>query len=191
MQNVVLVFDGCPNVQTTLERLREAPEAAGKRDAVVRVLRIDDDPAAHREQFVGSPSVRVDGIDVEPAARVRTDFGLPCRVYAVGERLEGAPPSNGSSLLSGESAPRVRIPWRRPPVLVRAVARGVSASGVYARCRRERYCGLRSSLFAAISMASSMSLSTASFVVCAPVPDVRISIVVASMLQFQGSAERS
>lgn len=107
MQNIdVLIFDGCPNVDATLQRVREALDAAGKRDAVVRVLRVEDEEAAKRERFLGSPSVRVDGVDVEPAARVRTDFGLQCRVYAVDERLDGAPSVEWiGAALRGEHAP--------------------------------------------------------------------------------------
>lgn len=102
----VLIFDGCPNVDAALRRVREALEAAGKRDAVVRVLRVEDEEAAQRERFLGSPSVRVDGVDVEPAARVRTDFGLQCRVYAFEERLDGTPPVEWiSAALRGEQAP--------------------------------------------------------------------------------------
>ncbi len=107
MQSIdVLVFEGCPNVDATLERVHDALEAAGQRDAVVRVIRVEDDHAAQRERFLGSPSVRVDGVDVEPAARGRTDFGLQCRVYAFDERLDGVPPLEWiRAALAGEGGP--------------------------------------------------------------------------------------
>ena len=31
--------------------------------------------------FLGSPTVRIDGLDIEPSARQRTDFGMMCRRY--------------------------------------------------------------------------------------------------------------
>jgi hypothetical protein len=31
--------------------------------------------------FLGSPTVRIDGLDVEPSARQRTAFGILCRTY--------------------------------------------------------------------------------------------------------------
>jgi hypothetical protein len=35
--------------------------------------------------------VHVDGVDVEPGAQARDDFGLGCRIYAFDGRLAGAP----------------------------------------------------------------------------------------------------
>jgi catechol 2,3-dioxygenase-like lactoylglutathione lyase family enzyme len=37
--------------------------------------------AAQTERFLGSPTVRVDGRDVEPDAETRTDHGIKCRIY--------------------------------------------------------------------------------------------------------------
>ncbi len=41
-----------------------------------------DTETAHRLKFLGSPSIRVNGLDVEPEARSRTEFGMMCRTYA-------------------------------------------------------------------------------------------------------------
>ena len=99
----VLVFDGCPNVDVTVERARAAITKANI-PADVRVVRVESDEDAKRLHFLGSPSVRVDGVDIEPSATSRDDFGLQCRVYTVGSRLEGAPPTDWiASALRGES----------------------------------------------------------------------------------------
>jgi hypothetical protein len=46
------------------------------------VLRAVDTPEdAERERFLGSPTVRVNGRDVDPGAGERTDYGLKCRIY--------------------------------------------------------------------------------------------------------------
>lgn len=87
----VLAFEGCPNVGTAVDRAHAAAAAAGP-SASVRVVLIETVEDAHRLQFLGSPTVRVDGVDVDPSARERRDFGLQCRVYAVDGRLQGAPP---------------------------------------------------------------------------------------------------
>jgi len=86
----ILFFDGCPNLTGTVERVRAA---AGEADVMLRLHRVESEAEAREAHFLGSPSVRVDGIDVEPAARGRTDFALQCRVYPreLGG-LEGAPP---------------------------------------------------------------------------------------------------
>jgi hypothetical protein len=87
----VLVFEGCPNAEVTLERARAAALAAGV-GADVQVVLVQTDEEARRLRFLGSPSVRVDGVDVDPDVASRDDFGLQCRVYAVGARMQGAPP---------------------------------------------------------------------------------------------------
>jgi hypothetical protein len=86
----LLYFDDCPNYETLLPHLRELLRGAGLRD-VVRPRCIADDDAAQRERFLGSPTVRVDGQDVEPGASERRDFGMKCRLYATGDGLRGTP----------------------------------------------------------------------------------------------------
>jgi hypothetical protein len=99
----VLVFDGCPNVDMTVERAHAAIMKANI-PADVRVVRVESEEDANRLHFLGSPSVRVDGVDIEQSATSRDDFGLQCRVYTVGSRLEGAPPTDWiASALRGES----------------------------------------------------------------------------------------
>ena len=39
---------------------------------------------AVRIGFLGSPTVRIDGLDIEPSARQRTAFGMMCRTYEGG-----------------------------------------------------------------------------------------------------------
>jgi hypothetical protein len=86
----VLYFDGCPNHEALLPRLREILS----RDGIptdIDLRRIADDEAAQRERFLGSPTVRVDGRDVEPDAERRTDYGMKCRLYRTPAGLSGQP----------------------------------------------------------------------------------------------------
>jgi hypothetical protein len=55
------------------------------------ILREITEQDAEREQFLGSPTLRIDGRDVEPGAADRTDYGLKCRIYHTGEGLTGLP----------------------------------------------------------------------------------------------------
>lgn len=87
----LLVFDGCPNVDATLERVHAAIREANV-GASVRVVLVASDEQAQRLRFLGSPTVRVGGADVDPSAEDRVHFGLQCRVYSVRGRLDGAPP---------------------------------------------------------------------------------------------------
>jgi len=91
MKVEVLYFDGCPNHEALLPHLRELLESAGASPAI-ELVRVEDAEAAERERFLGSPTVRVDGEDVEPGAADRTDFGLKCRLFATPEGLRGLPP---------------------------------------------------------------------------------------------------
>jgi hypothetical protein len=86
----LLYFDGCPNHEALLPRLREI---VGDSDvsAEVDLRRISDDNAAQRERFLGSPTVRVDGHDVEPGAERRSDFGMKCRLYRTASGVSGQP----------------------------------------------------------------------------------------------------
>lgn len=86
-----MYFEGCPSHEAFLPRLHELL-AQAEVDVAVRQRRVESDEAADRERFLGSPTLRVDGVDVDPGAGDRTDFGLKCRLYPTGQELRGAPP---------------------------------------------------------------------------------------------------
>jgi len=75
----LLWWEGCPSTEKALETLREVLGEEGlDPDAVVlREVRTDGD--AERERFVGSPTIRIGGVEVAPAEHEPT--GLNCRVY--------------------------------------------------------------------------------------------------------------
>jgi hypothetical protein len=87
----LLYFEGCPHYEAMLARLRELLRSAGVGDRI-QLRRIPDERAARRERFLGSPTVRVDGRDVEPGASKRSDFGMTCRLYATADGLRPMPP---------------------------------------------------------------------------------------------------
>lgn len=91
MKVELLYFDGCPGSERFLPRLRELVQLAGV-GAELELRHVDSVEAAVRERFLGSPTVRVDGVDVEPDVEGRSDFGLKCRLYATPDGLRGAPP---------------------------------------------------------------------------------------------------
>lgn len=81
----------CPNAIEFLPRLRTLVADTGLSEPV-QVRRIDDAEQAQREQFLGSPTVRVNGRDVDPGAGRREDYGLSCRLYAGPDGVRGTPP---------------------------------------------------------------------------------------------------
>jgi hypothetical protein len=106
----VMYFDGCPNVEIATDHAREAVAAAGVL-AEVRLVRIDGNTEAMRRQFLGSPTVRVNGEDVDVSARDRMDLGLQCRVYKVDSKLVGMPPVAWiEAALRGDAKGRAEVP---------------------------------------------------------------------------------
>ncbi|MFR9777253.1 thioredoxin family protein [Micromonospora sp. MS34] len=87
----VLYFDGCPNHEGLEEHLRSLLAVAGF-DTPITSRRIDSDEQAQREHFVGSPTIRINGVDVDPTLSGREDYGLMCRVYQTEHGLRGTPP---------------------------------------------------------------------------------------------------
>ena len=90
MRIELLYFDECPNWQATLNELRSVLQELHLPEEV-HVVRVESEQDAKRVRFLGSPSVRVNGKDVERGAP-EGDYGLRCRVYWVGGRARGAPP---------------------------------------------------------------------------------------------------
>lgn len=90
MRIELLYFDGCPNHEPVAERLPELFARAGVA-ADIELRRVESDEEAQRVRFLGSPTLRVRGRDVEPGADARDDFGLKCRLYRTAEGLSGVP----------------------------------------------------------------------------------------------------
>ena len=91
MKVEVLFFSGCPNHVPTVDRLREVL-AREETPAEMIEVEVKDAATAQQVGFLGSPSIRVDGQDVEPAVRGTRAFGMMCRTYVDGGRRAGVPP---------------------------------------------------------------------------------------------------
>jgi hypothetical protein len=91
MQVELLYFDGCPGYESLLPRLKELL-ADHAPDATFQLRAIESLEAADEHRFLGSPSVRVNGRDVEPGAGARQDFGLTCRLYTRPDGRTREPP---------------------------------------------------------------------------------------------------
>jgi hypothetical protein len=75
----LLWWEGCPSWERALAMLREEMRTAGLGHDALDVTEVRTGEDAEREGFVGSPTIRVDGRDIQPP----TDHpaGLTCRVY--------------------------------------------------------------------------------------------------------------
>ena len=81
MEVTLLWWAGCPSHPVVREQLRELGVPFVEREIV-------DEADAVREGFVGSPTIRVDGVDL-----FETDEppGLTCRIYMVEGRFSPVP----------------------------------------------------------------------------------------------------
>jgi hypothetical protein len=79
MKIEVLYVPGCPNYQPAVERIRKVLVSESLR-ADIEGIPISSEVAANVLEFIGSPTIRVNGTDVEP--NHRNAIGLACRLYA-------------------------------------------------------------------------------------------------------------
>jgi hypothetical protein len=86
----VLTFDGCPHAEPALALVERVLADTGIA-ATVRRLDVPDAGTAEVERFLGSPTIRVDGRDIEPGADERHQYVLACRVYRTEHGTAGEP----------------------------------------------------------------------------------------------------
>jgi hypothetical protein len=86
----VLYVEDCPNFPAALALVERVAAELGI-NAEVRATIITDQTAAERTRFVGSPTIRVDGRDVDPDGELAGEYTLECRLYWHEHRLAGYP----------------------------------------------------------------------------------------------------
>lgn len=75
----LLWWRGCPSAEPALARVCEVLAEQGLGDTVVQMREVDTEADAERERFVGSPTIRIGGVEVAPDPG--EPIGLTCRVY--------------------------------------------------------------------------------------------------------------
>jgi hypothetical protein len=91
MRIELLYFDGCPSHERLQPRLERLLREGAVSDPI-ELRRVESAEAAELERFIGSPTLRIDGQDIEPGADQRSDFGLKCRLYRSADGTSGQPP---------------------------------------------------------------------------------------------------
>ena len=86
----ILSFAGCPNHDAARELVGRVSAELGLHPDV-RLVNVETPEDAQRLRFLGSPTIRVNGHDVEPGADERDDFARSCRVYRTGSGFKGQP----------------------------------------------------------------------------------------------------
>jgi hypothetical protein len=86
----LLTTSNCPHRDAALALVQRV---CGQSDgqAEIRVIQVADQPAAERLRFLGSPTIRVNGRDIEPGAEWNDEYVCGCRLYQGEHSLRGLP----------------------------------------------------------------------------------------------------
>jgi hypothetical protein len=79
MRVELLYWDGCPSHPKALAELREAMVDVALDPGTIVVREVETQSEAALERFVGSPTIRIDGVDIQSPRE--EPIGLTCRVY--------------------------------------------------------------------------------------------------------------
>ena len=90
MKVELLYIRDCPNHKRTVEMVRDVLRENGLPLDIFEIV-ISTPAEAIGFSFPGSPTVRVDGVDVEPGSATPCDFAVTCRTYLVNGARQGAP----------------------------------------------------------------------------------------------------
>ncbi|HUZ16984.1 MAG TPA: DUF2703 domain-containing protein [Spirochaetia bacterium] len=85
----VYFTEGCPNAEPTVELVRRTLMRTDA-EALVHTIQVDDINQAERFHFLGSPSVQINGRDIETARRKDAPF-FGCRLYWSNGTMTGSP----------------------------------------------------------------------------------------------------
>jgi hypothetical protein len=76
-----LYFEDCPSHDVALSRLREVLSEEGIA-ADIEIIKVETDEQARSLQFVGSPTMRINGEDIIPPSDMEI-VGLACRTFVL------------------------------------------------------------------------------------------------------------
>lgn len=86
----LLWFEGCPNHIAAEALTRDVMAELGIAAPIIRV-EVPDEETGIAVRFPGSPTVRINGRDIEPGFADCDDCTPRCRVYFVDGRMTGVP----------------------------------------------------------------------------------------------------
>ena len=90
MNTQLFYFDDCPCYQKALDNLNEALRSEGVA-AQVQMMRVASEQNARAKRFIGSPAIRIDGMDIEGPEAEEKGHGFACRIYSQDGRSAGWP----------------------------------------------------------------------------------------------------
>lgn len=93
MKVIIFHTELCPHYERALAELHTVLEQEGIRPQV-ELIEVQDEAQARTLRFLGSPTIRINGLDIEEARREAQphEFGLACRLYQHNGMALGWPP---------------------------------------------------------------------------------------------------
>lgn len=89
MEIRLLYLEGCPNAEPAYQQLKECLDQENVNESIVRT-QISDEAEAARFHFLGSPSIQIDGEDIESLRQGDSAF-FGCRIYDAASNQPGVP----------------------------------------------------------------------------------------------------
>lgn len=86
----VLYFDGCPSYEPTVATVHEVV-AEQNLEAEIELIRVSSEEEAIAQRFFGSPTVLINGVDIEALNALTMESDLCCRLYYAQGALRGQP----------------------------------------------------------------------------------------------------
>lgn len=90
MRIELLWFDDCPNHEAAESMLHEVMLELGLDEPIER-LQVEDEALGRQVCFPGSPTIRINGADIEPEWEPCEDCTPRCRLYLTQYGLRGLP----------------------------------------------------------------------------------------------------
>ena len=88
MKIEILYFNDCPSWKIVLRDLREVLGEL-EINSDISLVEVETHNEAMKYKFIGSPTIRINNIDVFSSKQ--NDYGLGCRVYQTPQGLKGSP----------------------------------------------------------------------------------------------------
>ncbi len=93
MRITFLYFEDCPSHEAALARLRQVMAEEGVQ-AEIEIVKVETDEQAQSRHFVGSPTILIDGQDIDPLP-AGIQYALTCRAYQLEDgRISPLPPAD-------------------------------------------------------------------------------------------------
>jgi glutaredoxin len=86
----ILYTDECPFWKEVVKLVEEVNREL-KTEAIIKKLKIANEQDAKKLRFPGSPTIRINGVDIDPEAKEAKAF-IGCRIYRYNNRLHESPP---------------------------------------------------------------------------------------------------